>query len=114
MQVGFSRYLVSHPNADLLLLEPDRDDEAIFFTNIFSYASRMALCEHAWQATRRELLARADDLEPILKDYGMRLRRDWLASDASLVDGLTRGLRGHDRSTRKLAATLDALEDLLG
>ena len=114
MQVGFDRYRSSHPNADLLLMEPDRDDEAIFFANIFSYASRNALCEHAWQATRQDLLARADELEPLLARYGMRLRRDWLAGNASLVDSLGSGARSHARVSRKLAAALDALEERLG
>lgn len=114
MQVGFDRYRSSHPNADLLLMEPDRDDEAIFFANIFSYASRNALCEHAWQATRQDLLARADELEPLLAGHGMRLRRDWLAGSDTLVDSLGSGARSRARVSRKLAATLDALEEMLG
>lgn len=113
MKVGFDKYRSSHPSADLLLLEPDRKDEAIFFANIFSYASRMALCEHAWQVTRRDLLARADELEPLLDRYGMRLRRDWLATELSLVDNLSHGLKSPARVSRRLAETLDELEHLL-
>ncbi|MGA9575954.1 MAG: patatin-like phospholipase family protein [Lysobacterales bacterium] len=44
MEAGFRKYYSSHPLADLLLIEPHRKDEKIFFTNIFSYSSRNALC----------------------------------------------------------------------
>lgn len=113
MKVGFDRYRTSHPNAELLLLEPDAEDEAIFFANIFSYASRNALCEHAWRVTRRDLLARADELEPLFERYGLRLRRDWLAEDVTLADNLSHGLHSHTRVSHRLSATLDALEELL-
>ena len=57
---------------------PNREDETIFFTNIFSYRSRNALCEHAFQATRADLRARADELEPVLAGYGLGLNIDML------------------------------------
>jgi hypothetical protein len=114
MQVGFDKYRSSHPLANLLLLEPDRGDEAIFFANIFSYASRNALCEHAFQVTRQDLLARVDELEPLLQRFDLRLRRDWLAKPVSLVDSVDRGLHGQAPVSRSLAATLDALEEMLG
>jgi len=114
MKVGFERYRTSHPAADLVLLEPDRDDEEIFFTNIFSYASRTALCEHAFQCTRRDLLARARELEPVLADYGMSLNMARLRDRRrTLHSSLTHGIDGHASVGRTLAATLDELEDLL-
>ena len=32
---------------------------SFFFTNVFSYASRQRVCEHAYTRTRRDLLNRA-------------------------------------------------------
>ena len=42
--------------------EPRGDDAGIFFTRIFTVASRRRVCEHAYQQTRADLLARHDEL----------------------------------------------------
>jgi predicted acylesterase/phospholipase RssA len=78
MRVGISSYDTRYPNADVIVFEPNRDDEEMFFTNVFSYASRHRLCEHAYQMTRRELRARSKELTPILSRHGVTLRMDIL------------------------------------
>jgi hypothetical protein len=84
-------------------------------TNIFSYSSRNALCEHAYQATRRDLLARADELEPLLAAHGMVLRRQFLLDHSrKLADSLGEGHLSHTPLSRDLSATLDELERQLG
>ncbi len=65
-------------DADIVLLEPERQDYEMFFTNIFGFADRRAVCEHAYRATRRELLSRYSELAPILARHGLELRRDVL------------------------------------
>jgi hypothetical protein len=50
----------------------------MFFTNVFSYANRRRVCEHAYQTTRKDLLANFDELEPVLARHGIRLLRDVL------------------------------------
>ena len=50
----------------------------MFFKNVFSYADRKGLAERAYQRTRRDLLAAADELEPMLARHGISLRRDLL------------------------------------
>ena len=40
MRVGMDRYKADFPDADVVLFEPARDDEVIFFANIFSYGDR--------------------------------------------------------------------------
>ena len=37
----------------MVLFEPDRDDYAMFFTNIFSFSARRTVAAHAYRATRR-------------------------------------------------------------
>ena len=86
MEAGFRKYFTSHPFADLVLLEPNRDDEEVFFTNIFSYASRKTLCEHAYQATRKDLLKRSDELSRVLENRGMSLRMDMLNDKQRTLD----------------------------
>ena len=54
MQAGMKGYKQRFPDADVLLFEPDRGDEALFFQNVFRYADRRRLAEHAYQRTRRD------------------------------------------------------------
>jgi len=96
VKVGMSRYESVYPNSDVLVFEPNRDDEEMFFTNVFSYSSRHKLCEHAYQMTRQELASRSDEIEPILNRHGITLRRDILTdpsrhycSTCRYVDGNT-------------------------
>ena len=78
MSLGLKAYRSSYPEADVVLLEPPRDDHEDFFSNIFSFNSRRAVCEHAFEATRRNLLARREVIEPALARHGLRLNVDFL------------------------------------
>lgn len=114
MEVGFKKYRTSHPGSDLVLLEPERDDKALFFTNVFSYNSRNALCEHAFQVTRADLRQRAESLEPMLAEYGMSLNAERLEDpDRCIYDSINHDLDGHASVGRSLATTLDDLEEVL-
>ena len=66
LQVGFATYGTRYENAEFILLEPDRDQYEMFFSNVFSLSSRQAVCELAYDATRRDLLRRAKDLVDIV------------------------------------------------
>jgi predicted acylesterase/phospholipase RssA len=114
MDVGFKKYRTSHPSADLLLVEPERNDQELFFTNVFSFASRTALCEHAFQVTRMDLRRRARDLEPILARFDLSLNRERLDDDdRCLLDSINHDLTGHARVGRDLSTVLDELEETL-
>jgi predicted acylesterase/phospholipase RssA len=86
MSAGLSKYRTQYPGCDVVLFEPEPDDGEIFFTNIFSYASRQRVCEHAYERTRRDLAKRAATLEPVLARHGIRLRRDLLADPHRRLD----------------------------
>lgn len=112
MQVGIEKYSSQYEQSDLLILEPDRDDTKMFFTNVFSYSSRHELCEHAYQATRDDLRARADILEPILEARGVGLNREVLNDKQR---HFTTGLSTTSSSalTSQLSKTLDRLENAI-
>jgi NTE family protein len=84
MKVGISKYAKEYRDADVLLFEPTADDSETFFTNIFSYASRQKVCEHAYARTRKDLLKRRYELVPILARHGIRLRVDLLQQERHL------------------------------
>ena len=114
MEAGFRKYFTSHPFADLVLLEPNRDDEEVFFTNIFSYSSRKTLCEHAYQATRRDLLKRSDELSQVLEKRGMSLRHDLLNdTQRTLDESIGAGQSSHAKLARGLSNVLDELDEQL-
>ena len=75
---GFKKYAHTHPDADLVLIEPEYDDTRMFFSNIFSFRNRHEVCEHAYQATRRYLRNQAPALQKKLQRHGLRLRLDVL------------------------------------
>ena len=112
LKAGMAAY--DRYDADIVLLEPRRDDYRMFFTNIFSFASRRAVCEHAYQETRRELRRRADEIEPVLARHGIGFRRDLLEQERDLWPGVGLPHNGRrprgNRTLRRLDELLDRLE----
>ena len=112
MAVGLSRYCTEFPGADVLLFQPDADDGEVFFTNPFGYAERRHVCEHAFERTRRDLAARAAELEPCLARHGLAYRwdrlRDTARTVATTLPPPARADRAH-ASTAELRETLAAL-----
>jgi predicted acylesterase/phospholipase RssA len=110
MQVGLSKYQTDYRNADVVLFEPNSDDAEMFFTNMFSYASRRRLCEHAFQKTRIELYRRRHELGPILAKHGIRIRLEALKEKRSLIH---HDVAGHAEKEDTLLAASHRLGDSL-
>lgn len=114
MEIGMARYEKLYPKADIVLIEPNRTDADMFFTNMFSYSSRRYLCEHAYQKTRDELRQRANTLAPLLARHGVKLNRKVL-DDTSLrlvrqLTPIDRRLTSLGRATSQLERGLDDLD----
>jgi predicted acylesterase/phospholipase RssA len=73
LKSGLEKYSAHYPHADILLIEPDSNDEVLFTTNLFSYGKRDKLCEYAYQRTRNHLRDKAAELEPVLARHGISL-----------------------------------------
>ncbi|MBL8515269.1 MAG: patatin-like phospholipase family protein, partial [Betaproteobacteria bacterium] len=86
MHVGLQKYVTQYENADVVLFEPTSDDAEMFFTNLFSYATRRKVCEHAYQKTRKDLLNRRHELEPVLAKYGIRMDLAALKDESRTLD----------------------------
>jgi predicted acylesterase/phospholipase RssA len=114
MLVGVAGYKDRFPRAEIMLFEPDRGDRRMFFANVFRYADRRRLVDHAYECTRRDLQRRSEDLAPLLARHGMSLRRDVLEDRTrSFQAALQRQRRAEQRVLRDLSATLDRLERLV-
>ena len=115
MQVGMASYRSRFPKADSLLLEPDRDDAKLFFANVFRYAGRQSLVDHAYQRTRRDLLAQADALSAVLKRHGLALDLKRLRdSKRSFRDAARERSMRSRRVAARLGQALSRLEQALG
>jgi NTE family protein len=123
LTVAMKSYDRIYGDADVVLLEPDRDDYSMFFNNIFSFSARRAVCAHAYDSTRQDLLARFDLLAPLLARHGLTLRRDiledsgrdlWRGVGLDEAEPTSFGPRGagHDTLDR-LDSALDRLQAAL-
>jgi NTE family protein len=99
LEIGMAAYGVRYEDAEVLLLEPERTDYLMAFTNIFGFSERRAVCEHAYRSTRRWLLANHGHLSAVLARHGVTLRRDVLEEERDLWQQV-----GLPRAERKRAA----------
>ena len=115
LEVGMAAYETRFKAADVVLIEPERDDYLMFFTNIFGFSERRKVAEHAYASTRRYLLQNVDRLEPIFARHGIRLRRDLLLQDRQLWTGvgIEEGRRSGNTTVRQLDDVLSRLEKLV-
>jgi predicted acylesterase/phospholipase RssA len=120
LQVGMQKYDSEFEHTDIVLFEPNRDDAKMFFTNVFSFSGRHWVCEHAYQSTRQDLLARRAELEPILARHGIRMRMEVLEDrDRHYHTGLRdqRDLaapaRYRSRLAQNLRTALDQLQEIV-
>jgi len=126
LQVGMQKYDSEFEHTDVVLFEPDRDDAKMFFTNVFSFSGRDWVCEHAYQTTRQDLLARRAELEPIFARHGIRMRLEVLEDpDRRYYTGLRnqRGLalqsnlaspsKDRGQLARDLHSALDRLQEIV-
>ena len=108
LQVGMATYKRRFPDADVLLFEPARDEYRMFFTNIFSFANRRRVCELAYASTRRHLLERRAELEPVLERHGLAFRSTVLEDESRSI------WSGVGLSDREQAPVSSRLDDALG
>jgi NTE family protein len=84
LDVGMASYKTKYEGAEVVLLEPEHDDYLMFFTNIFGFSERRAVCEHAYRSTRRHLLKHYSTLAEAFGRHGVTLRRDVLLEERGL------------------------------
>jgi predicted acylesterase/phospholipase RssA len=111
LEVGMAAYEKKFKDADVVLIEPERDDYLMFFTNTFGFAERRTVAEHAYTSTRRYLLRNIDRLEPIFARHGLRLRREALVEERNLWTGVWEGRHRKERTSGH--ATVRELDDVL-
>ena len=56
-----------YPGVDIVLIEPDTDDELMFQTNILDYRSRLEVARHGFQSVTVKLAADYEDLREVVR-----------------------------------------------
>ncbi|MFI4891286.1 MAG: patatin-like phospholipase family protein [Steroidobacterales bacterium] len=112
MKVGMAAYGSRFPTTDTLLLEPDRHDERLFFANVFRYAERISLADHAYRRTRHDLLAQADVLAPLLERRGLSLNIGVLRDRKRSLPAPARKMPWR-HAARRLSLALTRIERML-
>ncbi len=113
MEVGMGRYDELYAGKDVLLFEPKREDTLMFFSNVFSYSNRRKVCEHAYQATRKDLWRRRKVIGPVLERHGITLNTKVLRDTSrTFATGLTDPptMPDYGNLTERLSAALKRLE----
>lgn len=105
-EYGLDRYRNEHPEVDILILQPTRDDLTMFRYDIMRYSARKALARHGHSSTLESLSVRRGKIEKTLARHGVRLKRS-----SGRGASRQRPAEEHQAQTSQvLAASLDALD----
>ncbi len=108
MQYGLERYQAEHPEVDILLVEPSRDDMRMFGYNIMRMSARKVVVEDGYRSVLQSFRRRRAAYARILKRHGIRL------GDPARLPPRPVGHPHRSPLARSLASSLDLLEAKLG
>jgi NTE family protein len=78
----------AHPDVDIILIEPRRDDEHLFIFNLMDYGSRERVARHAFETVAIDLVTRFPDYQKVLGRHNITISRDLLIDQLqSVVEG---------------------------
>jgi predicted acylesterase/phospholipase RssA len=104
MQYGLERYEHEHPEVDILVLEPLRDDLRMFTYNIMRYSARRVVAEHGYRSVREAFLRPSSPQRRLLARHGIGVLPPRRVPDPPGVPGIRSGLA---RDLQSSLATLD-------
>jgi predicted acylesterase/phospholipase RssA len=64
-----------HPEVDIILIEPQADDSAIFYENIMQYSARMTIARHGFESVTLELAEEYPRIKEILNRHNIPISR---------------------------------------
>ncbi len=104
MEYGLERYRAEHPEVDVLVLQPTRDDMRMFRYNIMRYSARRVVAEYGYRSAREAFRRHRMRYTRVFHRHGIRV-----GSPAALPD-VPEPLPYRSHVGRELAASLDRLE----
>lgn len=122
----------THPEVDIILIEPDRRDYQMFFYNIMRYSARLIAARHGFETVTLKLAEDYEHYERLLARHGIPITRRLVIEELREIQRsdydsavIRRVLEARSKSHRRaqhqhrgqaghLQHTLDELETLLG
>ena len=108
MRYGMERYRREHPDVDIVLIEPTRDDLRMFSYNIMKYSARKAVAEHGYRSTLAFFQRDRTRLGRVFSRHGIRL------ADPKAAPALPAPLPHRSTLARALDASLERLDSRMG
>jgi predicted acylesterase/phospholipase RssA len=68
-----ARWKERYPGVDIVLIEPEPDDELMFQTNVLNYASRIDVARHGFQSVTVRLAQDYDELRDVCERHGIQI-----------------------------------------
>jgi NTE family protein len=106
MEYGLERYSHEHPEVDILLLQPARDDTRMFSYNIMRYSARRVMAEHGYRSALEAFRKNGRAWERMLARHGVGMR-------AGTPPETPPPIPYHSQVARTLAGSLERLENRL-
>jgi predicted acylesterase/phospholipase RssA len=107
MQYGIERYRREHPEVDILLIEPTRDDLRMFGYHIMRYGARRVVAEHGYRTALEYFRRNEARTRRLFAKHGIRMADPWQVPETPPVHPHRSSL------ARALDSSLDRLESRL-
>jgi len=107
MQYGMERYASEHPEVDILLIQPTRDDLSMFSYNIMRMSARKVVAEDGYRSTVTGLRADQARWARVLRSHGIGMQ------SPARVPLVPPAHPYRSALSRRLAGSLDVLESRL-
>jgi NTE family protein len=107
MEYGLERYKAEHPEVDILLIQPVRNDLRMFSYNIMRLSARKVVAEHGYRSLLATFRRHRSRYARLLERHGIRLR------DPAGLPDLPAPLPCRSRVGRALHGSLERLESQL-
>jgi predicted acylesterase/phospholipase RssA len=108
MELGLERYANEHPDVDILVIEPTRDDMQMFSYNIMRYSARRLVAEHGYRTTLDFFGRDPARYRKLFARHGVRM------ADPAGVPEVPARHPHRSNLARALDSSLDRLESRLG
>ena len=108
MQYGLARYRREHPEVDILLIEPTRDDVRMFGYNIMRYSARRVVAEHGYRTALAYFRANATRFQRLFAKHGIEM------ADPRRIPAVPSRHPHQSDLARSLDSSLERLESRLG
>jgi NTE family protein len=87
-----------YPGVDIVLIEPDADDELMFRTSIMNFASRIAIARHGFESIAQRLAGEYEHYSEVAQRHGIEISPELLRTVVEHFEAVAAEQAEHDTS----------------